>query len=154
MIGLERLAIGAGLVAALVFGAYLYGRDSQREEMINAQLRHEIKVITWQRKGTIIEVIKWLKVKEKHDANMPALARDIVRNCLLSSGVALRTGTDGTGVPEDGTRAVGENKTTPDEVNRAWCEQLAADYAAGVENTDSLGFVRGWVEANGGAPDD
>jgi hypothetical protein len=151
---IERILIGLGLVAALVFGAYLYGRDSMRAEFINAQLTEEVRINKRQSKETIKEVIKWVKVKEKHDEAMPALARDIVRRCVLSDGAALRPGRSSEGMPGDGQGALGQAPTEADEADRRWCEQLAADYAAGVSNTDSLAFALGWIAANGGKPVD
>lgn len=153
---MTRLYIFAGiaaLVAGLVFSAYLYGRDTMRAEIINAQLTQEIKINKRQGKETIKEVVKWVKVKEKHNANMPALARDIVRRCLLSDGAAVRPGVASAGMPGDAGGALGQAPAEADEADRRWCEQLAADYAAGVENGDNLAFALGWIAANGGKPE-
>ena len=151
---IERLLVGLALVVALVYGAFLYGCDHTRNEIVSAQMRHDVAVIKHQKTEVIRTVIRYITVKERHDAALPALARDIVRQCLLPAGAAVQSAPGDPVMPGHGAGTLGPDPAPADEAGRAWCEQLAQDYAAGVHNWDALEFALGWIRANGGAPAD
>ncbi len=154
-----RVYIGvaiAAAIAAAVAGAWFKGREHERDLQIGAQLRAEVVVGQRQRRETIREVIKYVHVKTQHQAALPDLQRRIADACtrgLLSARAQVRAVTDRARMPGDGPRAVAGTPAAADGADRAWCAQLASDYAAGVGNTDALGLALGWIRANGGAPE-
>lgn len=150
------LALALGLAGAFAW-TWFNGRAYERDLQLDKQVRAAVVVLERQGHETIKEVIRYVRIKEKHQLALPDVQRRIADSCtrgLLSVRAQVRAADAGAAaVSEDGKGALGRDPAPADQDDRAWCEQLAEDYAAGVFNTDALGLALGWIRAHGGAPD-
>lgn len=151
-----RVYIGlaiAAVVAAAVAGAWFKGREYERDLQLSAQLRAAVTVTGRQRAATVREVIRYVDRIRHTERILPAVQRDIVSRCLglLPDGVQVQPGRDRAAVPAHGAGDPPAVAAGGSAADQAWCQQLAADYAAGARNTDRLRFALGWADANGAA---
>ena len=156
---MTRVYIGlaiAALLALAIAGAWFKGREYERDKIITAQLQAAVVINVRQRRDTIKEVIKYVDRIRFTERVLPVVQRDIVSRCLgvLPDGVSLRPVGRAAAVPAAGTGDPPAAAAGADAADRAWCEQLAADYAAGARNTERVRLALGWIDANGGADPD
>lgn len=151
-----RVYIGlaiAAVIAAAVAGAWFKGREYERDLQLTAQLRAAVTVTGRQRAATVREVIRYVDRIRYTERVLPHLRHDIVSRCLglLPDGAQVQPGRDSAPVPVHGAGDPPAARAGRAGADEAWCQQLAADYAAGARNTDRLRFALGWADANGAA---
>lgn len=146
------IAIAVLIVAAIV-GAWFKGREHERDKILSAQLAAQVTVTSRQRAATVREVVKYVDRIRYVERALPAVQRDIVARCLglLPDGLQVRVDVGGASVPAARAGDPPAAAAGAHEADRAWCQQLADDYAAGGRNTERLRFALGWIDANGGA---